>query len=157
MNASSKRELLDTALAAFYGVVTKAFNQQVRRNLARYPLDFMFLLNDAESAALSSQFVTLKNSCGQHRKYLPLAFTEHGAIRAAAILCSPRATEVSVPVVRTFIELRNLVTGNKELASKMKRLERKVDSHDQAITGLIDSMHRSPIATALDSAGQSNR
>ena len=135
-----RRVLLDADLAAFYGVVTKAFNQQVRRNLGRFPPDFMFQLNDAESTALRSQFVTLKNGRGQHRKYLPLAFTEHGAIMAAAILNSPRATEVSVHVVRAFIELRNLVAGNKELASKMKRLERKVDSHDQAITGLIDSM-----------------
>ncbi len=137
-----KRVLLDVDLAAFYGVVTKAFNQQVRRNLARFPPDFMFQLNDDENTALRSQFVTLKNSRGQHRKYLPLAFTEHGAIMAAAILNSARATEVSVHVVRAFIELRDLVAGNKELASKLKRLERTVDSHDQAITGLIDSMHQ---------------
>ena len=137
-----KRVLLDADLAAFYGVVTKAFNQQVRRNLGRFPPDFMFQLNDEENAALRSQFVTLKNGRGQHRKYLPLAFTEHGAIMAAAILNSPRATEVSVYVVRAFIELRNLVAGNKELASKMKRLEHKVDSHDQAITRLIDSMRQ---------------
>ncbi len=137
-----KRVLLDADLAAFYGVVTKAFNQQVRRNLGRFPPDFMFQLNDEENTALRSQFVTLKNGRGQHRKYLPLAFTEHGAIMAAAILNSPRATEVSVYVVRAFIELRNLVAGNKGLASKMKRLEHKVDSHDQAITRLIDSMRQ---------------
>ena len=137
-----KRVLLDTDLAAFYGVVTKAFNQQVRRNLGRFPPDFLFQLNDEENMALRSQFVTLKNGRGQHRKYLPLAFTEHGAIMAAAILNSQRATEVSVHVVRAFIELRNLVVGNKDLASKLKRLERKVDSHDQAITGLIDSMRQ---------------
>jgi ORF6N domain len=135
-----RRVLLDADLAAFYGVPTKAFNQQVRRNLARFPPDFMFALNEAEYASLRSQFVTLKLGRGQHRKYLPLAFTEHGAIMAAAILNSPRATEISVYVVRAFIELRNLVAGNKELASKMKRLERKVDSHDQAISGLIESV-----------------
>ena len=135
-----RRVLLDADLAAFYGVVTKAFNQQVRRNLARFPADFMFQLNDAEAAALRSQIVTLKTGRGQHRKYALLAFTEHGAIMAAAILNSPRATEVSVHVVRAFIELRNLVAGNKDLASKLKRLERTVDSHDQAITGLIESM-----------------
>ena len=135
-----RRVLLDADLAAFYGVVTKAFNQQVRRNLARFPADFMFQLNDAEAAALRSQIVTLKTGRGQHRKYALLAFTEHGAIMAAAILNSPRATEVSVHVVRAFIELRNLVAGNKDLASKLKRLERTVDSHDQAITGLIESV-----------------
>ena len=137
-----RRVLLDADLAAFYGVVTKAFNQQVRRNLARFPADFMFQLNDAEAAALRSQIVTLKTGRGQHRKYAPLAFTEHGAIMAATILNTPRATEVSVHVVRAFIELRNLVAGNKELASKLKRLERIVDSHDQAITGLIESMRQ---------------
>ena len=137
-----KRVLLDADLAAFYGVTTKRFNEQVKRNLARFPEDFMFQLNAMESAALMSQFATLKIGRGQHRKYLPYAFTEHGSIQAATILNSPRATEVSVHVVRAFIELRNLVAGNKELASKMKRLERKVDSHDQAITGLIDSMRQ---------------
>ena len=137
-----RRVLLDADLAAFYGVTTKRFNEQVKRNLARFPEDFMFQLNEVESSALRSQFATLKTGRGQHRKYLPYAFTEHGSIQAATILNSARATEVSVHVVRAFIELRNLVAGNKELASKMKRLERKVDSHDQAITGLIDSMRQ---------------
>ena len=137
-----KPVLLDADLAAFYGVTTKRFIEQVKRNLARFPEDFMFQLNAMESAALRSQFATLKIGRGQHRKYLPYAFTEHGSIQAATILNSPRATEVSVHVVRAFIELRNLVAGNKELTSKMKRLERKVESHDQAITGLIDSMRQ---------------
>ena len=135
-----RRILLDTDLAAFYGVPTKVFNQQVRRNMARFPPDFMFSLNEVEYESLRSQIVTLKLGRGQHRKYLPLAFTEHGAIMAAAVLNSPRATEVSVHIVRAFIELRNLVAGNKELASKLKRLESKVDSHDQAISGLIESV-----------------
>ena len=126
----------------FHAVTTKRFNEQFKRNPARFPADFMFQLNDAESSALRSQIVTLKMGRGQHRKYLPYAFTEHGAIMAAAILNTPRATEVSVDVVRAFIELRNLVAGNKELASKLKRLERTVDLHDQVITGLIESMRQ---------------
>lgn len=81
---------------------------------------------------------------GQHRKYLPLVFTEHGAIMAAAIPNSPRATGISVHVARAFIELRNLVAGNKELAAKLKRLEAKVDSHDQAIAGWINSLRQAP-------------
>lgn len=76
------------------------------------------------------------------RRYAPLAFTGHGAIQAATILNSPRATEISVHVVRAFIELRNLVAGNKDLAAKMKRIEQKLDSHDQAISGLIESAHQ---------------
>lgn len=99
---------------------------------------------EAEWESLRSQFATLKTGRGQHRKYLPYAFTEHGAIMAASIRNSPRATEVSVYVVRAFMQLRELLAGNKELAAKLAeldaRLERKLDSHDQAIAGLINAM-----------------
>lgn len=91
-----QRVVLDADLAAFYGETTKRFNQQVRRNMARFPADFMFLLDAEEFAALRLQSATLKSGQGQHRKYLPLAFTEHGAIMAATLLNSPRATELSV-------------------------------------------------------------
>ena len=94
--ARGKRVLLDADLAAFYGAATKRFNEQVKRNLARFPEDFMFQLNVDESAALRSQFATLKVGRGQHRKYLPYAFTEHGSIQAATIFNSARATEISV-------------------------------------------------------------
>jgi hypothetical protein len=103
------RVLLDTGLASLYGVSTKRFNEQVRRNRERFPEDFMFQLTEEEqaalrsqiatssaSAALRSQNATLKGGRGQHRKYLPLAFTEHGAIMAATILNSPRAVEINV-------------------------------------------------------------
>jgi hypothetical protein len=98
--------LLDADLAALYGVTTKRFNEQVRRNATRFPEDFMFRLSAEEWDSLRSQLATLKTGRGQHRKYLPLAFTEHGAIMAATILNSPRATEVSVYVVRAFVRLR---------------------------------------------------
>ena len=78
--------LLDTELAALYGVTTKRFNEQVRRNQNRFPQDFMFQLTAEEEAALRSQIATLKGGRGQHRKYLPYAFTEHGAIMAATIV-----------------------------------------------------------------------
>ena len=137
-----RRVLLDTDLAAFYGETTKRFNQQVNRNRERFPGDFMFQLNGEEFVNLRLQFATssLKGASHGGRRYAPLAFTEHGAIMASMVLNSPRATEISVHVVRAFIELRNLVAGNKELASKLRRLESKVDSHDQAIAGLIDSV-----------------
>ena len=137
-----RRVLLDADLAAFYGVTTKRFNEQVKRNLARFPEDFMFQLNAMESAALRSQFATLKVGRGQHRKYPPYAFTEHGSIQAATILNSPRATEVSVHVVRAFIELRNLVAGNKNLTAKIAGIEHKLDSHDQAISSLVESVRQ---------------
>lgn len=132
--------IIDTDLAALYGVTTKRFNEQVRRNLERFPADFMFQLNEDEWESLRSQFATLKAGRGQHRKYLPYAFTEHGAIMAATILNSPRATEVSVYVVRAFVALREMLAGNKELAAKLGELAHKVDSHDQAIAGLINAM-----------------
>lgn len=100
----------------------------------------MFQLTEEEWESLRSQFATLKTGRGQHRKYLPYAFTEHGAIMAATILNSPRATEVSVYVVRAFVALRELLAGNKELTAKLNELAHKVDSHDQAIAGLINAM-----------------
>lgn len=135
-----QKVIIDTDLAALYGVTTKRFNEQVRRNLERFPADFMFQLTEDEWAALRSQFATLKTGRGQHRKYLPYAFTEHGAIMAATILNSPRATEVSVYVVRAFVALREMLAGNKELAATLNELAHKVDSHDQAIAGLINAM-----------------
>ena len=135
-----QRVVLDTDLAAFYGETTKRFNQQVRRNLARFPADFMFQLTDDESAALRLQFATLKTGRGQHSKYLPLAFTEHGAIMAATLLNSPRATALSVYVVRAFVELRGMLASNQALANKVNTLERKVSVHERNIAELADSM-----------------
>jgi hypothetical protein len=132
--------LLDADLAALYGVSTKRFNEQVRRNAARFPEDFMFRLSTEEWDSLRSQFATLKTGRGQHRKYLPLAFTEHGAIMAATILNSDRATEVSVYVVRAFVRLRELLASNKELARRLDQLEKKLGSHDQAVAGLVNTI-----------------
>jgi phage regulator Rha-like protein len=135
-----QRVVLDADLAAFYGETTKRFNQQVRRNLARFPADFMFQLDAQEFEALRLQSATLKSGRGQHRKYLPLAFTEHGAIMAATLLNSPRATELSVYVVRAFVELRGILLSNRELAAKVHQLERKVSTHERNIAELADSM-----------------
>lgn len=121
-----QRVLLDRDLAMLYGVSTKRFNEQVRRNEARFPLDFMFQLSAKEWGSLRSQIATLKTGRGEHRKYLPLAFTEHGAIMAATILNSRRAVEISVYVVRAFLRLRELLASNKELSY---RWPRKSDSH----------------------------
>ncbi|HEY0681511.1 MAG TPA: ORF6N domain-containing protein [Steroidobacter sp.] len=132
-----QRVLLDSELAVLYGVTTKRFNQQVRRNLARFPEDFMFQLNTDEASALRLQSATLKTGRGHHRKYLPYAFTEHGAIMAATILNSSRAVEMMVHVVRAFVQLRDLLASNRQLAEKFAELERKVSSHDQAVVGIL--------------------
>ena len=132
--------LVDVDLAALYGVTTKRFNEQVRRNRARFPEDFMFQLSAAEWGSLRSQSATLKTGRGRHRKYPPLAFTEHGAIMAATILNSPRATEVSVYVVRAFVRLRQLLATRKDLARKLEEHERKLTSHDRAIDSLMNAI-----------------
>ena len=132
--------LLDADLAALYGVSTKRFNEQVRRNAARFPEDFMFRLSAEEWDSLRSQFATLKTGRGQHRKYLPLAFTEHGAIMAATILNSPRATEVSVYVVRAFVRLRQFLATHKDLARRLEEHEKKLSTHDQAIASLMNTI-----------------
>jgi hypothetical protein len=121
-----QKVLLDEDLATLYGVETRRFNEQVRRNLDRFPVDFMFQLDDTEYAALISQFATSKPGRGGRRK-LPLAFTEHGAIMAATVLNSPRAVEVSVYVVRAFVRLREVLTSSRELAAKLDALEQKTE------------------------------
>jgi hypothetical protein len=139
------RVLLDTELAALYGVSTKRFNEQVRRNRERFPADFMFQLTDEELAALRSQIATLKGGRGQHRKYLPYAFTEHGAIMAT-ILNSSRAVEMSVYVVRAFVKLRELLSSNRELARRFAQLETRLDKkltdHDQQIAAILSAIRQ---------------
>lgn len=122
-----QKVLIDSDLAALYDVSTKRFNEQVKRNLARFPNDFMFQLTEEEYDSLRSQFATLKTGRGQHRKYLPYVFTEHGAIMASMILNSPRATQVSVYVVRAFVTLREMIVSNKDLAHRLDELENKAD------------------------------
>ncbi len=126
-----QKVLIDSDLAALYGVETRRLNEQVRRNQARFPKDFIFELTAEEFANLKSQFAT--SSWGGRRK-LPLAFTEHGAIMAATVLNTPRAIEVSVYVVRAFIKLRELVGSHREMAKRLDELEQKTEalamSHD---------------------------
>jgi phage regulator Rha-like protein len=124
------RVLLDADLAALYGVPTKRLNEQVRRNIDRFPHDFIFALSDQEVASLRSQFATLKTGRGTHRKYAPMAFTEHGAIMTATILNSPSAVEMSVHVVRAFVKLRQALASNAALARRLEALEKSVSLLD---------------------------
>ena len=129
-----QRVVIDADLAALYGVETKRFNEAVKRNLAKFPVDFMFALTQEEWASLRSQFATLNAGRGRHRKYLPYAFTEHGALMAATILNSPRAVDVAIYVVRAFVRLRELAVTHGELAQRLDELEAKTEalatSHD---------------------------
>jgi hypothetical protein len=128
-----QKVLLDSELATLYGVTTKRFNEQVRRNLHRFPADFMFQVTEEEHAILRSHFATSSSGHGG-RRYLPYVFTEHGAIMAATILNTPLAVEVSVYVVRAFVRLRAVISANKEIARKLEQLERKMESHDHKLT-----------------------
>ena len=132
-----KAVMLDSDLAALYGVTTKRLNEQVRRNLSRFPADFMLQLTAQEADSLRSQFATLKPGRGQHRKYLPYAFTEHGAVMLASVLNSPQAIETSVFVVRAFVQLRELATAHRKLGDKLAELERRVGKHDESIRSLV--------------------
>ena len=132
-----QRVLLDSDLATLYGVETRRLNEQVRRNRDRFPADFIFELMSEEFTNLKSRFAT--SSWGGRRKR-PLAFTEHGAIMAATVLNSPRAVEMTIYVVRAFVQLRDLLASNRELAQKFAELERKVSSHDQAIVGILKAI-----------------
>jgi hypothetical protein len=142
------RVILDADLATLYGVPTKRFNEQVRRNAGRFPADFMFQITDQELAILRSQIATSSPTPGNHtwggRRYLPYVFTEHGAIMAANILASQQAIDMSVHVVRAFVRLRETVAGNKELAKRLDELEQKMEhklsSHDQAIAGILEAI-----------------
>jgi phage regulator Rha-like protein len=148
-----QRVLLDEDLAAVYGTTVSAFNQAVRRNLARFPPDFVMQLSDLEEESLRSQFVILKRSRGRHRKYPSLVFTEHGAVMAAAILNSPRAVQMSIYVVRAFIKMRTLTLSHAALARELAELKKTVATIDadtrrqfdqvfEAILGLMNEPAR---------------
>jgi hypothetical protein len=143
----NKRALL--AVAATVRVETRALNQAVRRNSERFPPDFMFQINREEAERLRSQFVILKKGRGRHLKYLPFAFTEHGAIQAANVLNSKRAVEMGIFVVRAFVRLRELIASNEELAKKLEAIERKQGTHDQLIVGILNQIHEltNPVQT----------
>jgi len=133
-----QKVILDADLAALYGVPTKRLNEQVKRNLQRFPADFIFQLTSDEKAEV------VANCDHLHRfKYspnLPYAFTEHGAIMAASVLNSERAVQASVFVVRAFVRLKQMLAPYKELAAKLDRLEQKVRDHDKDIVAIVDAI-----------------
>jgi ORF6N domain len=140
------RVIIDRDLATLYGVETRTLNQAVKRNAERFPGDFRFQLNASEQAASRSQTVILNAGRGQNLKFLPYAFTEHGAIMAATILNSRRAVEMSIYVVRAFVQLRELLGSNKELARRFAQLEARLDkklaAHDKSIAAILSAIRQ---------------
>ena len=138
-----EKVILDSDLARLYGVSTARLNQQVNRNLDRFPGDFMFRLTAGEFKDLILQNATSKKGRGGRRK-LPYAFTEHGAIMAANILNSQRAVQASVQVVRAFIQLRRMLASNTELARKLDELEKKYDVQFKIVFDAIRQLMSPP-------------
>src|SRR5215475_2023080 len=121
-----QKVMLDRDLAEMYGVPTKQLNQQVRRNISRFPRDFMFQLTAAEDSHLRSQIVTSKKSRGG-RRYAPFVFTEQGIAMLSSVLNSERAIQVNISIMRTFVKLREALHNSGELARRLKELETKSD------------------------------
>jgi len=124
----AKRIMIDSDLARLYGVSTKRMNEQVKRNQARFPADFMFQLTQAEKDEVVANCDHLRNIKFSH--VLPHAFTEHGALMLASVLSSPIAIDASIEVIRAFIRLRELLGLDRAFAAKFKEIERKFSNHD---------------------------
>jgi len=134
------RVILDADLAELYGVTTKRLNEQVKRNAARFPSDFMFRLTAREKAEVVANCDHLQRL--KFSPTIPCAFTEHGAVMAASVLNSPEAVEASVFVVRAFIAMRDALASSQALARKLLELERRVGGHDETITALVSAIRQ---------------
>jgi hypothetical protein len=123
--------MLDRDLAEMYAVETRVLNQAVRRNISRFPPDFMFQLNQKEMDSLRSQIVILKNEIGRgkHSKFLPYAFTEQGVSMLSSVLKSEKAVQVNILIVRTFVMLRQVALHYRELDEKIRQLEEKYNGN----------------------------
>ena len=132
-----QKVMLDQDLAMLYGVKTKELNKAVKRNMARFPADFAFQLNDREVSILRFQFGT---SSWGGRRYRPLAFTEQGLAMLSSVLRSPRAIQVNIAIMRTFVKLRETLALHKELAVKLAELERRIMGHDVDIKSVFEAL-----------------
>ena len=135
-----KRVMLDRDLADLYGVTTSRFNEQVKRNIDRFPEEFMFQLTREEAYVSRSQIAILKH--GQNIKYFPYAFTEQGVAMLSSILNSKRAIQVNIQIMRTFTRIKQIIAGNKELAQKLVQLEGRIDKHDGEIKSIFQAIHQ---------------
>jgi len=123
--------MIDSDLAELYGVTTKRLNEQVKRNIKRFPEDFMFQLTETEKQQVVANCDHLKNL--KYSPYLPFVFTEHGAVMLAGVLNSDRAIMVNIQIVRVFNKMREMLVAHKEILKKLEEIERKYTDHDQKI------------------------
>jgi len=139
-----QKVMLDRDLAELYEVATKVFNQAVKRNIKRFPKDFMFQLTKTEAGLLRSQFVTLKKGRGQHTKYLPRAFTEQGVAMLSSVLNSERAILVNIQIMRAFTKLREMLLTHKDLKIKIEAMEKKYDRQFKIVFDAIRQLLEPP-------------
>lgn len=144
----NQKVMIDADIAELYGVTTKRLNEQVKRNKARFPKDFMFRLTKSEKQEVVANCDHLSRL--KYSPVLPSAFSEHGAVMLASVLNSSKAIEMSLFIVRAFVRLKEILSTNKELAQKLKELELKMDSHDQQIQAIF--LRRSPFGRSYHSA-----
>ena len=135
-----KKVMLSSDLAELYGVETKVLNQQVKRNVNRFPERYMFKVTQEEYKALRSHFVTLKR--GQHSKYPPYAFTEHGILMLSSILRSSQAEKINIVIIDTFVKIRKLLLLDKDVLLKLNEIEEKVASQDQQILTIFNYLKK---------------
>ena len=142
-----QKVMMDSDLAEMYGVETKALKQAVKRNMDKFPEDFMFELTAKEAEDFSrSHFVTLKR--GQNIKYLPFAFTEHGVLMLSSVLRSKQANDVNIRIMRVYSKMKELIMLNKDILLKLEKLERSSDKHDkdiQVIFSYIKKLIEQPV------------
>jgi ORF6N domain-containing protein len=141
-----QKVMLDSDLADLYGVTTKRLNEQVRRNIERFPADFMFQLSREEAELLRSQIATLKNGRGRHRKYEPYVFTEQGVAMLSSVLKSPGAIQVNIAIMRAFVQLREILATHKDLARKLEDMEKKYDVQFRQVFEAIRQLMIPPLA-----------
>ena len=135
-----QRVMIDRDLAELYGVETKYLNRQVKRNIDRFPAEFMFQLTNDEKNELVTichRFKTMK-----HSSAMPYAFTEHGVAMLASVLKSERAVKISINIIKAFVKLREILSTHKELAHKLKHLERKFEKHDEDIHVIFEAIRQ---------------
>lgn len=137
-----QKVMLDADLAELYQVETRALNQAVRRNLDRFPEDFMFALSEEEASALRSQTVTLDKGRGRYSKYAPLAFTEHGVAMISSVLNSKRAIQMNIVIIRAFVKLRELLATHKDVARKIEQLETTQKDHAAVLSVVISDINQ---------------
>jgi hypothetical protein len=137
-----QKVMLDRDLAELYGVATKVLKQAVKRNIDRFPSDFMFVLSRQEVTNLKSQIVTSSSPQWGGARYQPMAFTEQGVAMLSSVLRSKRAVQVNIEIMRAFVRVREMLGAHRELAARLKELENSIQGHDEQIQTIFEAIRQ---------------